>query len=243
MTDTQERLEHYEAKDQERREREAEIGRYDLQLLEYARNHATLGDDYYRQYALRNAMIQDYGKTYGAEAQERLREMLDEARKKFQARAQELAETAGIGDRERQELEARIKDYNMTLFAISKGENEPDKGERFRVTYLKRCELLKQYREKYGKEAEDQLRDQLEEARKAYEAQYEAERNREKLEKQLHLYRGALRYYRDQLNEATDKADILSYALEIFTERHPEYADEIEGLIEHSTNILEDDEE
>lgn len=243
MKDIEDLLEQYEAKDRERQEREAEIMRLDLQLFAYARNHDTPDDDYHRTYVQRNEMIWDYGKTYGKEAREHLREMLDDAREKFLARAQELEEAAGIGDRERQELEARIKDYDMTLFAISKGENEPDKGERFRVAYLKRCELLKQYREKYGKEAEDQLRDQLEEARKAYEAQYEAERNREKLEKQLHLYRGALRYYRDQLNEATDKADILSYALEIFTERHPEYADEIEGLIEHSTNILEDDEE
>lgn len=96
MTDIQERLEHYEAKDRERQEREAEIMRLDLQLFMYARDHDTPGDDYYRKYVQRNAMIWDYGKTYGTDAQERLREMLDDAREKFKARAQELKETAGI---------------------------------------------------------------------------------------------------------------------------------------------------
>ncbi len=96
MTDIQERLEHYEAKDRKRQEREAEIMRLDLQLFMYARDHDTPGDDYYRKYVQRNAMIWDYGKTYGTDAQERLREMLDDAREKFKARAQELKETAGI---------------------------------------------------------------------------------------------------------------------------------------------------
>lgn len=96
MTDIEERLEHYEAKDRERRERETEIVQLDLQLFAYARNHDTPGDDYYRKYVRRNAMILDYGKTYGTEAQERLREMLDDAREKF--RAQELEETADIKD-------------------------------------------------------------------------------------------------------------------------------------------------
>lgn len=83
---------------QERQEREAEIMRLDLQLLLHARDHATPDDDYHRAYVQRNAMIWDYGKTYGTKAQERLREMLDEAREKFLARAQELEEAAGIKD-------------------------------------------------------------------------------------------------------------------------------------------------
>ena len=206
MTDIQERLEHYEAQDRERQEREAEIMRYDLQLLAYARNHATLGDDYYRQYALRNAMIQDYGKTYGTKAQERLREMLDEAREKFQARAQELAETAGIEDRERRELEAKIKDYDLTMFAISKGENEPDKDKRFRAAYLQRCDLLRQYRRKYGLEAEEQLRDQLDEAYKVYVKQYEAQ---ERMERQ----NGQIKELKQQLSEIDAVANAHAYAL------------------------------
>ena len=77
MDDIQERLEHYEGKDRERKEREAEIMRIDLQLFVYARKQRyTLGDKFYRKFALRNAMILDYGKTYGTEAQERLRELL-----------------------------------------------------------------------------------------------------------------------------------------------------------------------
>lgn len=163
MTDIEERLEHYEAKKRERQERETEIVRLDLQLLAYARNHATPGDDYYRKYALRNAMILDYGKTYGTEAQARLRELLDDAREKFTARAQDLEEAAGIKDTD-----------------------------------------------EVGK-----------------------------LRKQVQLYREALIYYRDQLNEAEEQAGILSYALDTFTERHPEYAEEIKELTEYIKELTE----
>lgn len=87
MDDIQERLEHYEAKDRERKEREAEIMRIDLELFAYAKNtRYTLGDKFYRKFAQLNALILDFGKTYGTEAQERLREMLDEARTKLVAR-------------------------------------------------------------------------------------------------------------------------------------------------------------
>lgn len=94
MDDIQERLEHYEAKDRERREREIEIVQIDLQLCAYARNHDTLGEDYFRKYALLNALIFDYGKTYGTKAQERLKELMDDVRDKFLARVHELEETA-----------------------------------------------------------------------------------------------------------------------------------------------------
>lgn len=78
----------HEADDRERREREAEIMRIDLQLFVYAREQRyTLGDKFYRKFALRNAMILDYGKTYGTEAQERLREKLDDARTKAEREA------------------------------------------------------------------------------------------------------------------------------------------------------------
>ena len=96
MNDIEDLLERYEAKERERRKRETEIVQLDLQLFAYAKNHDTPGDDYYRMYTQRNAMIWDYGKTYGTEAQEHLRELLDNAREKF--RAQELEETAGIKD-------------------------------------------------------------------------------------------------------------------------------------------------
>lgn len=76
-------------------------------------------------------------------------------------------------DRERQELEDKIKQCDLNMLASSKDKSEPD--EEFRAFYLQRGEMLKQYRWKYGKKAEEQLRDQLEEARKAYVKQYEAE--------------------------------------------------------------------
>lgn len=112
MTDIQERLEHYEAKDRERQEREAEIMRLDLKLFAYARNHDTPNDDYHRTYVQRNAMIWDYGKTYGKEAREHLREMLDDAREKFLARAQELEKAAGIKDTDEvEELRKQVADF------------------------------------------------------------------------------------------------------------------------------------
>lgn len=112
MTDIEERLEQYEAKKRERQERETEIVQLDLQLLAYARNHATPGDDYYRKYVRRNAMIWDYGKTYGTEAQKRLRELLDDAREKFTARAQDLEEAAGIKDTDEvEELRKQVADF------------------------------------------------------------------------------------------------------------------------------------
>ena len=67
------------------------------------------------------------------------------------------------------------------------------------------------------------------------------EQEREELKRQIQLYRGALRYYRDQLNEARDVAEILSYAFDIFTDRHPEYAEEILALIDISKDDLEKD--
>lgn len=97
-------------------------------------------------------------------------------------------------DRERRELEVKIKDYDLTAFAISKGENEPDKDERFRKAYLQRCELLKQYREKYGKEAEEQLRDQLDEAYKVYVKQYEAK-------EQMESQKGQINELKQQVSE------------------------------------------
>ena len=67
---------------------------------------------------------------------------------------------------DRRELEDKIKQCDLNMLVMSKDKSEPD--DEFRAVYLQRCELLRQYREKYGKKAEYQLRDQLEEARKAY---------------------------------------------------------------------------
>lgn len=62
------------------------------------------------------------------------------------------------------------------------------------------------------------------------------------LEKQVRLYRGALRYYREQLNEANDIGNVLCYAIDTFTGRHPEHAAELKELIDYSESHLEDDE-
>lgn len=113
MTDIEDLLEQHEAEKRERQERETEIVQLDLQLLAYARNHDTPGDDYYRKYVRRNAMILDYGKTYGTDAQARLRELLDDAREKFLARAQELEEAADIKDTgEVEELRKQVADFH-----------------------------------------------------------------------------------------------------------------------------------
>ena len=72
-----------------------------------------------------------------------------------------------------QELEDKIKQCDLNMLTMSKDKSEPD--EEFRAVYLQRCELLRKYREKYGKKAEEQLREQLDENRKAYVEQYVSE--------------------------------------------------------------------
>lgn len=154
---------------------------------------------------------------------------------------QERLEHYEAEDRERRELADAIKECDLDLFNITRDKTEPD--EEFRATYLQRGIMLRQYRKKYGQKAEEQLRDQLDELRSAYAEQYEAEKNREKLEKQVHLYREALQYYREQLNEARGEAGVLSCAIDRFTYYHPEYAEEIKALIDDVGNHQEDDEE
>ena len=67
---------------------------------------------------------------------------------------------------ERKELEDKIKQCDLKSFAMSMSKSEP--GEKFWIVYYQRCDLLRQYREKFGEEAYDQLRGQLDEARKVY---------------------------------------------------------------------------
>ena len=101
-----------EAIEKKRQELETRITQIDLQLFAYARNHDTPDDDYHRTYVQRNAMIWDYGKTYGKEAREHLREMLDDAREKFLARTQELEKAAGIKDTDEvEELRKQVADF------------------------------------------------------------------------------------------------------------------------------------
>ena len=60
---------------------------------------------------------------------------------------------------ERKELENKIKQCDLKSLAISTGKSEP--GEKFWLVYFQRCDLLRQYREKFGEEAHQQLREQL----------------------------------------------------------------------------------
>ena len=63
-------------------------------------------------------------------------------------------------------LEDKIKQCDLKSLAMSIGKSEP--GEKFWLVYYQRCDLLRQYREKYGEEAYHQISGQLEEARKDY---------------------------------------------------------------------------
>ena len=67
---------------------------------------------------------------------------------------------------ERKELEDKIKQCDLKSLAMSVGKIEP--GEKFWLVYYQHCDLLRQYREKYGEEAHQQLHEQLDNARKAY---------------------------------------------------------------------------
>ena len=66
----------------------------------------------------------------------------------------------------RKELEDKIKQCDLNSLIMSMAKSEP--AIKFTVVYFQRCDLLRQYREKYGEEAYDQLRGQLDEARKDY---------------------------------------------------------------------------
>ena len=66
----------------------------------------------------------------------------------------------------RKELEDKIKQCDLNSLAMSISKSEP--AIKFTVVYYQRCDLLRQYREKYGEKAYQQLRRQLDEARKDY---------------------------------------------------------------------------
>lgn len=67
---------------------------------------------------------------------------------------------------ERKELEDKIKQCDLKSLAMSMAKSEP--AIKFTIVYFQRCDLLRQYREKYGEDAYLQLRGQLDEARKDY---------------------------------------------------------------------------
>ena len=96
-------------------------------------------------------------------------------------------------DRERQELENKIKQCNANSFDISKDKSELDEEfdypQQGIMPRIKLNIMLRKYREKYGKKAEEQLLDQLED-RKDYVKQYVSE--------------GVLKTQNGQINELMD---------------------------------------
>lgn len=107
-------------------------------------------------------------------------------------------------DRERREMEAKIKDNHLNMLIISKDKNASE--EKFRAVYLQHCEMLRQYRRKYGLEAEDYLRGQLDEANRAYMKQFEAE-------EQLESQNGQINELRRQLSEIDALANAHAYEI------------------------------
>lgn len=107
-------------------------------------------------------------------------------------------------DRERRELADKIKEHDLNLFRLAIDKTEPD--EEFRAAYIQQGQLLRQYREKYGREAEEQLRDQLYEARRAYAEQDEAK-------KQIESQNGQINELRQQLSEIHAVANANAYAI------------------------------
>lgn len=123
-------------------------------------------------------------------------------------------------DRERQELEDKIKQCDLNLLASVKDKSEPD--EEFQSFYLQRYELLRQYCRKYGQEAEEQLRDKLDEARKDYVKQYVSE--------------GVLKSQNGQINELMDiKCHILD---ELYKFPAVELLDVLLGLLKTQNKDL-----
>lgn len=122
---------------------------------------------------------------------------------------QERLEHYEAKDRERQELADEIKDRDLNLFRLARDKNEPD--EEFRAAYIQQGQLLRQYREKYGREAEEQLRDQLYEARRAYAEQDDAE-------EQLESQKGQINELRQQLSEIDAVSN--AHAYEIMDIKH-----------------------
>lgn len=117
---------------------------------------------------------------------------------------QERLEHYEAKDRERREMEAKIKDNHLNMLIISKDKNAPE--EKFRAVYLQRCEMLRQYRRKYGLEAEDYLRGQLDEANRAYMKQFEAE-------EQLESQNGQINELKQQISEVHAVANANAYEI------------------------------
>lgn len=103
-------------------------------------------------------------------------------------------------DRERQERADKIKECDLNLFRLAWDKNEPD--EEFRAAYIRQGQMMRLYREKYGREAEEQLRDQLYEARRAC-----ADR------KQIESQKGQINELKQQISEIHAVANAHAYEI------------------------------
>lgn len=81
MTDIQERLDHYEAKDRERQELADAIKECDLDLFNITRDKTEPDEEFRATYLQRGIMLRQYRKKYGQKAEEQLRDQLDEVRR------------------------------------------------------------------------------------------------------------------------------------------------------------------
>lgn len=81
MTDIQECLDHYEAKDRERQELADAIKECDLDLFNITRDKTEPDEKFRATYLQRGIMLRQYRKKYGQKAEEQLRDQLDEVRR------------------------------------------------------------------------------------------------------------------------------------------------------------------
>ena len=146
-------------------------------------------------------------------------------------------------DRKRKEREAEIVrlDLQLLLHAIDNTTATCDDHHR---KYEQRNARIRYYSNTYGTEALARLNELRDEARNKFWGRTQELREAAGIKDtdEVRLYGEMLSYYRDRLNEANDIGDVLCYTLDKFTDRHPEYAAEIEALIDYRENHLEDNE-
>lgn len=83
MTDTHERMKHYEAQDAERKEFEDKIKQCDLKPLAVSMCKSESGEKFWLVYYKRCDLLRRYREKYGEEAYNQLCEQLEKARKDY----------------------------------------------------------------------------------------------------------------------------------------------------------------
>lgn len=85
MTDIQERLAHYEAKDRERRELVVKIKGCSLNMLSISRDKNAPDEEFRKAYLQRCELLRQYRRMYGQEAYEQLRDALEECSERLRS--------------------------------------------------------------------------------------------------------------------------------------------------------------